>query len=102
LKPTLQNISDPEQALKWTIFHTVLGVTSAFTPWGFILYFYAVLYFNFGASIKALTKGGILLFTLLLGYLQGFEQIAKVSRTFPFVPSEIYFDYLHADRTLCK
>jgi hypothetical protein len=27
-------------------------------------------HFNFGASIKALTKGGILLFTLLLGYLQ--------------------------------
>jgi hypothetical protein len=99
LKPTLQNISDPEQALKWTIFHTVLGVTSAFTPWGFILYFYAVLYFNFGASIKALTKGGILLFTLLLGYLQGFEQIAKVSRTFPFVPSE-YAKYISIIFTL--
>lgn len=99
MKPTLQNISDPEQALKWTIFHTVLGVTSAFTPWGFILYFYAVLYFNFGASIKALTKGGILLFTLLLGYLQGFEQIAKVSRTFPFVPSE-YAKYISIIFTL--
>lgn len=99
MKPTLQNISDPEQALKWTIFHTVLGVISAFTPWGFILYFYTVLYFNFGQSIKALGKGSIVLFTLLLAYLQGFEQIAKVSRTFPYVPSE-YAKYISIIFTL--
>lgn len=99
MKPTLQNISDPDQAVKWTIFHTVLGITSAFTPWGFIIYFYAVLYFNFGPSIKALSKGGIILFTLLLAYLQGFEQIAKVSRTFPFVPSE-YAKYISIIFTL--
>lgn len=99
MKPTLQNISDPDQALKWTIFHTVLGVVCAFTPWGFILYFYAVLYFNFGPSIKALSKGSIVLFTLLLAYLQGFEQIAKVSRTFPFVPSE-YAKYISIIFTL--
>ena len=93
MKPTLQNISDPDQALKWTIFHVVLGIVSSFTPWGFILYFYAVLYFNFSAATKALGKGGIILFTLLLAYLQGFEQIAKISRTFPFVPSE-YAKYI--------
>jgi hypothetical protein len=93
LKPTLQNISDPEQALKWTIFHVVLGVVSSFTPWGFIIFFYAVLYFNFAAAMKALGKGGIVLFTLLLAYLQGFEQIAKISKTFPFVPSE-YAKYI--------
>lgn len=99
MKPTLQNISDPQQAIKWTIFHTVLGVISAFTPWGFILYFYAVLLYNFGPSIKALSKGSIVLFTLLLGYLQGFEQIAKVSRTFPYVPSE-YAKYISIIFTL--
>ena len=93
MKPTLQNISDPDQAVKWTIFHALLGFTSAFTPWGFIIYFYLVLYFNLGESFKNLSKGGIVMLTLLMGYLQGFEQIAKVSRTFPYVPSE-YAKYI--------
>ena len=88
MKPIIQNISDPEQAHKWTIFHVALGVISAFTPWAFILYFYILLLYNVPNSFKALTKGSIVLFTLLLGYLQSFEQVAKVGKTYPYVPSE--------------
>ena len=72
MKPLLQSISDPEQARKWTAFHAVLGVLSAFTPWGFILFFYTIILFNFFGSIKILKRGNILPFTLLMGYLQSY------------------------------
>ena len=88
MKPTIQNISDPAQALKWTIVHAVIGAISAFTPWAFILYFYLILFFNVKQAFNVLKKGNIIMFTLLVGYLQSFEQVARVSKSFPFVPSE--------------
>ncbi len=88
MKPTIQNISDPSQALKWTIVHAVIGAISAFTPWVFIFYFYLLLFFNVKQAFSALKKGNIIILTLLLGYLQSFEQVARVSKSFPFVPSE--------------
>lgn len=88
MKPTIQNISDPAQALKWTIVHAIIGAISAFTPWAFILYFYLILFFNVKQAFNALKKGNIIMFTLLVGYLQSFEQVARVSKSYPFVPSE--------------
>lgn len=88
MKPTIQNISDPAQALKWTIVHAIIGAISAFTPWAFILYFYLILFFNVKQAFNVLKKGNIIMFTLLIGYLQSFEQVARVSKSYPFVPSE--------------
>jgi hypothetical protein len=88
VKPTIQNISDPAQALKWTIVHAVIGAISAFTPWAFIFYFYLILFFNVKQAFSVLKKGNIIMFTLLVGYLQSFEQVARVSKSYPFVPSE--------------
>ena len=88
MKPTIQNISNPENAFKWTLFHVLLGVTTAFVPWLFILFFYAVAYANFKMMKLEARKGRMEFPILLYAYMLSFDILAKLTKSSPFIPVE--------------
>lgn len=93
MKPTLRNISDPGKALKWTVFHVLLGVLSMAGPWAFIIYFFIVLKLNLGPAIRDFKRGDVSAVILLVSYVFSFELLARMTRTSPFIPVE-YTKYL--------
>jgi hypothetical protein len=93
LKPIITDICDPGKAFKWTVFHIVLGVLTTVTPYIFILYFYSILFFNLGPAFNGIRRGKPFYFLLMFSYLMSFELIARITKSYPFVPSE-YTKYL--------
>ncbi len=88
MKPYILDISDPEKAMKWTLVHMAIGAITTVTPWFFVIYFYAVFFLNMGNAWKAVRKGNIALFALTFSYLLSFEMLARITKSYPFVPTE--------------
>lgn len=74
--------------MKWTLIHVLLGAITTVSPWFFVVYFYAVFFLNMGKAWKSIRKGSITLFALTFSYLISFELLARVTRSYPFIPTE--------------
>lgn len=70
-----------------------IGLIAAYFPYIFILYFYYVLYANFGNIQREARNGRMTLPSLLFTYLISFELLARITKSYPFVPSE-YVKYI--------
>jgi hypothetical protein len=79
-----------------TVFHVIFGALATFIPWGFIAFFYLIFFNTIFKSIDQLKKGDITTYSLLLTYLLGFELLARITKVFPFIPTEFakYFSVL--------
>lgn len=70
----------------WTIFHVLLGIVSALSPFGLIFWFYLVA----GSSITMILRvKSIFPFIVFITYLTSFELLARMSQTSPFIPYEL-------------
>jgi len=70
----------------WTIFHALLGIVSALTPYGLIFWFYLVV----GTSIYTIIRvKSIFPYITFITYLTSFELLARMSQTSPFIPYEL-------------
>ncbi len=93
MKLKISSISDPEQGLKWTVVHIILGLISAYFVYAFIAFFYLVVYQNYKGALQQSKSGNLDLVTLLVSYLLGFELLNRVAQGSPFVPVE-YTKYI--------
>ncbi len=66
----------------------VLGAITTVTPLFFVFFFYTVFFLNMGNAWKAIRKGNFALFALTFSYLISFEMLARITRSYPFVPTE--------------
>lgn len=101
MKLKISSISDPEEGLKWTLVHVVLGFVASYSVYAFIAYFYIVVYQNYKDSLQQFKSGNIELVTMLVSYLMGFELLNRVAKGSPFIPVEFskylcffFFGYL--------
>jgi len=70
----------------WTILHVLLGIVSALTPYGLILWFYLVV----GTSVYTIIRvKSIFPYIAFITYLTSFELLARMSQTSPFIPYEL-------------
>ena len=70
----------------WTAFHIILGIVSSLSPYGLIIWFYAVVGSSF---FMVLSLKGIFPFIAFITYLISFELLARMSQTSPFIPYEL-------------
>lgn len=70
----------------WTIFHIILGIISALTPYGLILWFYFVVLSSFFVILRI---KGVFPYIAFITYLTSFELLARMSQTSPFIPYEL-------------
>lgn len=70
----------------WTIFHIILGIVSALSPFGLIFWFYLV---AFSSLLRIFDGKGIFQFIVYITYLTSFELLARMSQTSPFIPYEL-------------
>ena len=82
----IKKIVQSKAYFQWIIFHVILGVLSAITPFGLIIWFYVVFISSFFLVIKSKT---IYPFCLFIAYLTSFELLARMSQTSPFIPYEL-------------
>ncbi len=88
MKPRIKDLLDPKQALKWTIVHIALGAVTTVVPWLFIIYFYLFFFFNFNEAYSRVRRGDITMFILFMSYIFGFELLARMTKSNPYVPHE--------------
>jgi len=80
---------DPKWNLFWTIFHVGIGISSVFTPWVLIGWFYFILAFHFLKGIQEMGKGRFFYFLAMMFYLISFELLDRMAKTSPFIPYEV-------------
>lgn len=82
----IKTIITSKSRFAWVIFHILLGIASAITPFGLIAWFYIVFISSFFLVIRSKS---IYPFCLFIAYLTSFELLARMSQTSPFIPYEL-------------
>jgi hypothetical protein len=84
----IKKILGNNSKLTWSLFHIVLGFAATQSPWFIIVWFYTVAVFSIGRATKLVQNGQLGLFLGLVAYLLGFELVARMAKTYPWVPFE--------------
>jgi hypothetical protein len=85
----LEGIISGKRNLFWVIFHAVLGLISAITPFALIAWFYLILLSNSSKAIFQLRKGKSFFYIALIAYLISLEMLGRMTKAYPFIPLEL-------------
>jgi O-antigen ligase len=83
------SITNPRKSFIWTIFHIVLAIGCTYSPYFLIFWFYLFFLTNFGNAIFKLRQGKYYLYVAILFYLVAFEMLGRLSKAYPFIPTEL-------------
>ncbi len=73
----------------WTASHIFLGFVCTYTPYLLVVWFYLILFSNFGKSIRLLNTQRYVFYITLFSYLISFEILNRMAQTAPFIPYEL-------------
>lgn len=71
------------------IFHIVLGIISTFSPYFLIIWFYLLILSSIGHAYSQLQINNHISFIHLIVYIVSFEILARMTKTYPFIPYEL-------------
>ena len=71
------------------IFHIILGIISTFSPYFLIIWFYSLILFSIGYAYRQLQINRHTSFIHLIVYIVSFEILARMTKTYPFIPYEL-------------
>lgn len=83
------SITNPRKSFIWTIFHIVLAIGCTYSPYILIFWFYLFFLTNFANAIFNLRQGKYYLYVAILFYLVAFEMLGRLSKAYPFIPTEL-------------
>lgn len=75
--------------MRWTLFHIVLALVCTVSPYPFIIWFYLVLLTGIAQAFNQLKRGNFHPYIALLFYLVSFEMLGRMTRAYPYIPSEV-------------